>query len=124
MLASVEFPDDKFDTVAGGTDTLMEHFSRNVFSPDYGATRTWALSAVLLAAGLLFASLPAVNLVNLNVSRILVKDGRTRNVPIVVLSSRDEPDFEALARDVGAASYFVKPLPKSVLDLLIGRYFG
>jgi CheY-like chemotaxis protein/predicted Ser/Thr protein kinase len=60
----------------------------------------------------------------LDVIRLLRKDDRTRNVPLVVLSGVDDPDYEALVRDVGAAAYFVKPVPPAVLDLLIGRYFG
>jgi putative ABC transport system permease protein len=70
-LQSVEFPDDTWTHVAGGADTLFETMARNVFSPDWEETRPWALRVALLALGLVFVSLPAVNLVNLNVSRIL-----------------------------------------------------
>lgn len=71
VLARVEHPDDQFDTVIGGADTLAESFARNVFSPDYRSAGSWKLTAFLVCVGFLFAFLPAVNLVNLNVSRIL-----------------------------------------------------
>lgn len=71
VLAAVEFPDDQFDAVAGGVDTLAQHLSRSAFSPDYSDSHAWMLTAALVGIAFLFASLPAVNLVNLNVSRIL-----------------------------------------------------
>lgn len=70
-LQSVEFPDDRYHTVAGGADTLFEHFARTMLSSDYKSSKTWTLRAFLLLIGLLFVLLPTVNLVNLNVSRIL-----------------------------------------------------
>ncbi len=60
----------------------------------------------------------------LDVLRLLQKDERTRHTPVVVLSRIDDPGHEALARDVGAAAWLVKPIAPAVLDLLIGRYFG
>lgn len=71
VLANAELRDERFESVSGGADTLLGSLSRNMFSEDYSSSRVWLLQAAFVAAGLLFAALPAVNLVNLNVSRIL-----------------------------------------------------
>ena len=68
-----QLPDPKsYDTLRGGADTLFETFSRTLF------TRGWldesypgGLLACLIGTMVLFLLLPAINLVNINLSRIL-----------------------------------------------------
>jgi len=72
-LRRAELPDPKlWKQLYAPIETTFEMYSRQVFSVDEDAEspagRLWAL---MLGAALLFMLLPAVNLVNLNVSRIL-----------------------------------------------------
>ena len=55
----------------GGLETLFEFASRLLFSSHLSEARPAILRGVLAAAALLFMLLPAINLVNLNLSRIL-----------------------------------------------------
>lgn len=65
---AVEKPFTQLDASA---ETLFESFSRFFFASDGGGSRAGRLAAALSVGALLFMLLPAVNLVNLNVSRIL-----------------------------------------------------
>jgi putative ABC transport system permease protein len=71
-LASVEFPDPReFNKMSGSAETFMESVSR-FFSSDSeseasGARVIFAMAAMML----LFMLLPTVNLININVSRIM-----------------------------------------------------
>lgn len=57
---------------------------------------------------LLDLKLPRVD--GLEVLRAIKKDGRTRKIPVVVVtSSREDPDIKA-AYDLGANSYVIKPV--------------
>jgi len=72
-LRRAELPDPKlWKQLYAPLETTLELYSRQVFGVDEDAEspagRLWAL---MLGAALLFMLLPAVNLVNLNVSRIL-----------------------------------------------------
>jgi len=67
-----QLPDPKeFHTVRAGAETLFEAFSRAFFSNGFQAAHPGRLRAFLLAAMVLFMLLPAVNLVNVNLSRIM-----------------------------------------------------
>jgi putative ABC transport system permease protein len=55
----------------GGADTLFEGFARLLLSSGFEESHAGRLLAILLGVGVLFMVLPAVNLVNLNLSRIL-----------------------------------------------------
>jgi len=68
-LEQVEFQDDKYNSIRGGADTLMESTSREMF----GFEPLILLFPKLLLLGLmiLFMLLPALNLVNININRIV-----------------------------------------------------
>jgi putative ABC transport system permease protein len=70
-LPSVELPNPKeFNEARTGADTKFEFLSR-MFVGNGGDNYANTLLAILLGAALLFMVLPTINLVNLNVSRIL-----------------------------------------------------
>jgi len=71
-LASAVLPDPKtYTTLTGGADTTFDSVSRLVFN-NYGPeSHAGALWAVMLGGMVLFMTLPAINLVNINLSRIL-----------------------------------------------------
>ena len=72
MLSQVEFPDpERFDSVTGGADTFFENISRMLFSKNMEESHPERLLAVLVALGILFMILPAISLININVSRIM-----------------------------------------------------
>jgi putative ABC transport system permease protein len=71
-IATAVPPDPQlFQKYQGGLDTPFEFFSRMTFGRHHDRARPGVLAAVLTALALLFMALPAINLVNLNVSRIL-----------------------------------------------------
>jgi putative ABC transport system permease protein len=71
-MASAESPDPReYDRVAAEADTLFEYAARQVFDVPEGDSPAGLLRALLVGLGLLFMLLPALNLVNLNLSRIL-----------------------------------------------------
>lgn len=70
-LPHVEFPNPKeYNLAIAGADTKFEFLSR-MFVGNQNEARANTLLAILLGAALLFMVLPTINLVNLNVSRIL-----------------------------------------------------
>jgi putative ABC transport system permease protein len=70
-LSGVEFPNPKeFNTARTGADTRFEALAR-MFVGNGRETYPNTLLAILLGLALLFMVLPTVNLINLNVSRIL-----------------------------------------------------
>ncbi|HJX29757.1 MAG TPA: ABC transporter permease [Thermoanaerobaculia bacterium] len=73
-LAEKHIPDPMFTSVRGGADTLFEAASRLLFSSGRGredGSRPELLWALLITLAFLFMLLPSVNLVNINLSRIL-----------------------------------------------------
>ena len=71
-LARIESPDPKrFTMVSGGIDTPFGQLSRMLFSQKLAENRSSRLLGWLLGTAFVFMLLPTVNLVNLNVSRIL-----------------------------------------------------
>lgn len=71
-LESFQFPNPReFDRAVGGADTLFEGFARLFLSSGFEERPAGRLLAIFLGLGVLFMILPAVNLVNLNLSRIL-----------------------------------------------------
>lgn len=70
-LGEVQFPDSEFDTLHGGAETLFEAVSRDLFSQHGEAAHAARLRMIMLGAMLLFMLLPTVNLININLSRIL-----------------------------------------------------
>lgn len=71
-VANAEYPDPKlFHTVYGGAETFFEGISRSFFSSRFEEARPGFLRGLLLGGMVLFMLLPAVNLVNINLSRIL-----------------------------------------------------
>lgn len=69
-LARVERPADTDDVVAP-FETAFEGLARQFFADEDASSKAPRLVALLVVAGLLLAFLPIVNLVNLNMSRIL-----------------------------------------------------
>jgi len=75
-LADVQFPDPReFDHAYTGAETELEAISRIMFSDTMERAHPGRLLAILVTMALLFMVLPAVNLVNLNLSRILERGG-------------------------------------------------
>jgi putative ABC transport system permease protein len=71
-VAHAQYPDPKvFHTVHAGAETLFEAVSRTFFSAHFEDARPGFLRGLLIGGMLLFMLLPAVNLVNINLSRIL-----------------------------------------------------
>ena len=71
-LAHFRFEDPKkFDRVVTGLDTTFEAFARLIVGNDVKANRTLILRTIFLAAALLFITLPTMNLVSINLSRIM-----------------------------------------------------
>lgn len=71
-LDRLRFPDPReFDRAIGGAETLFEGFARFLLSDDLEESPAGRLLGILVAMGVVFMILPAVNLVNLNLSRIL-----------------------------------------------------
>ena len=70
--AEQHIPDRKiFQTIQGGADTLFETVSRGLFGGNESESRPDLLWALLIGLAILFMLLPSVNLVNINLSRIL-----------------------------------------------------
>ena len=71
-LARYPLPDPKtYDRVEAPLDTPYEAIARNLLGSPSGASPTGWLTLVIVGTALLFMALPAINLVNLNLSRIL-----------------------------------------------------
>lgn len=68
-LAQVEFQDEKYDTIKGGADTILESTSREMFGFD--DTKVHLLFIIMIGVMILFMILPALNLVNININRIM-----------------------------------------------------
>ena len=69
-LSRIEMPSGA-QTVVAPFETQFEGFARQMMSDENPASKAPLLMGIMVACGLLLALLPAVNLVNLNVSRIL-----------------------------------------------------
>jgi len=72
-LATWKSPQKQWKTLGATLETRFEHMGRNFYPGDTDFTRTYGgfLTSVLAGAALLFMALPAINLINLNVSRIM-----------------------------------------------------
>ena len=71
-LTHFEFDDPKeFNRVVAGLDTLFEAAARNIIGNQVDVDRPMMLRLVFLVVALLFITLPTVNLVSINLSRIL-----------------------------------------------------
>lgn len=72
-VAEAHIPDRKvFQTIQGGADTLFEAVSRELFGGrENHDSRPDLLWALLIGLAVLFMLLPSINLVNINLSRIL-----------------------------------------------------
>lgn len=71
-MAEKHMPDPMFTSIDGGADTLFEAASRLFFGGrEENRSRPELLWALLLSLAFLFMLLPSVNLVNINLSRIL-----------------------------------------------------
>jgi putative ABC transport system permease protein len=64
-----------YERITAPLDTLFGAFSRFLFSSDLADDRSWLLGGILGIATLLFMALPAINLVNVNLSRIAERHG-------------------------------------------------
>lgn len=65
-------PDDpEFNRIVAGLDTTFEAFSRSVFPREADGKRTTLVRTIMIVAALLFVLLPTMNLVSINLSRIL-----------------------------------------------------
>ena len=71
-IRSLPPPDPQvFDSFAGGIETRFGYIARQLLSPTMEEDRSALLTGILLGLALMFMTLPAVNLVNINSSRIL-----------------------------------------------------
>ncbi len=75
-VAAARPPDaHTFSRFYGGLETLFEFASRVLFTSRFEAAHPGALRGLLAGLALVFMLLPAINLVNLNLSRILERAG-------------------------------------------------
>jgi len=75
-VAAARPPDPRtFTRFYGGLESLFEFASRSLFSPRLETAHPGRLQGLLAGLALLFMLLPAINLVNLNLSRILERTG-------------------------------------------------
>ena len=58
------------------------------------------------------------------VCRQLKADDRTKNIPIVILTARDEPQGRRRAEHVGCEAYLTKPCPPTELVSVLKRVVG
>ena len=70
-LATFVSSDPRFQTLEAGLDTPFEAFARATLGSEMGPRRTTILRLILLLAALLFITLPTMNLVSINLSRIM-----------------------------------------------------
>ena len=71
-LTHYDFENPKeFNRVVAGLDTPFEAVARNIVGNDSKGNRAMILRTILVLAGLLFITLPTVNLVSINLSRIM-----------------------------------------------------
>lgn len=73
VLLQVEFPDPKeYNYIIGGADSKFEAFARDLYDEyDQPSASSHKLLATMLGLMLLFMLLPTLNLVNINLSRIM-----------------------------------------------------
>ncbi|MCB1051593.1 MAG: ABC transporter permease [Acidobacteria bacterium] len=71
VIKNVVFPDPSFTVLRGGADNKIEMMARSVFGGYEKETQAGQLLGVILGLVLLFMTLPAINLMNLNTSRIM-----------------------------------------------------
>lgn len=75
-LEHFQFPDTKvFNRIYGGAETAFEFASRNIIPSSHFESRPAWLLALVISLMVLFMVLPTVNLVNINISRILERAG-------------------------------------------------
>lgn len=70
-LKTTQIPDPEYTTLTSGAETLFETVSRNLLSARLDESRPGLLRAIVILVLVLFMALPTLNLVNLNLSRIL-----------------------------------------------------
>lgn len=71
-LSQVEYPrPETHDQVMAGADTFFEGIARIMFSDDKKESHPERLLAIIVAIMVLFMILPAISLININVSRIM-----------------------------------------------------
>ena len=68
-IDQVEFPDGRWDTIITGASTYAEAFTRSIFSTEEDTDSPLMVFIMILI--ILFMLLPTVNLVNINISRIM-----------------------------------------------------
>ncbi len=68
-LSQIEFRDETYDSVRGGTDTILESTSRELFGFD--DSKVHLIFVIMIGVMVLFMILPALNLVNININRIV-----------------------------------------------------
>ena len=75
-VAAAQPPDARtFTRFQGGLETFFEFASRLIFSPQFQEAHPDRLRGLLAGLAIVFMLLPAINLVNLNLSRILERTG-------------------------------------------------
>lgn len=74
-LKRVQMPSSEFTKLTGGLDTEFEALSRLMLSPRLEESHPQGLRAILLALMFLFMLIPAVNLMNITVSRTMERSG-------------------------------------------------
>lgn len=65
------FEDKMFDRLEAGLDTTFEHIARGIFGRELKENRALMLRLILAGAALVFMLLPTMNLVSINLSRIM-----------------------------------------------------
>jgi CheY-like chemotaxis protein len=56
--------------------------------------------------------------------RHLKEEPRTKQIPVVIVTARGEPEAMELCRALGCAAFVTKPLDRVVLSEVVGRFVG
>lgn len=70
---------------------------------------------------LIFTDLEMPEMTGLQLLQAVRSDPRTQEVPVIMVSSRDEPEFREQAMAVGVSDYLIKPVSESVVTLTLDK---
>ena len=87
------------------------------------ALQAWMSALRLLPdAIVLDINMPAGS--GVQVLKRLRSSGKTKNIPVVVVSGNDDADVRAVVEELGAAAYLQKPVQQEELCSIIDRVLG
>ncbi|TAM09204.1 MAG: response regulator [Nevskiaceae bacterium] len=102
--------------------SVLTKAGHEVIAADTGQTAIELARTQLPACIVMDVVMPGVN--GFQATRTLSRDPRTANIPIVVVSSKDQPTDRLWAMRQGAKEYLVKPVKDSELVAKIRAVTG